>query len=119
MLLFAAGGHRRKGDIRMPDSIRGGPVGRESRDSVFLHVTLTSEDGARAGLFRVRNISSKGLMAVGSTSFAADEKIDVDLRNIGKIHARIAWCRDGCCGVRFDHPINPKLARRFIGRKDR
>ena len=55
--------------------------GRAERDSVFLHATVTSTAGEGSGLFRIRNISSGGLMAEGPFTFAAGDELEVDLRS--------------------------------------
>lgn len=89
--------------------------GREERDSVFLHATVTATAGEGAGIFRVRNISSGGLMAEGPFTFAAGDELDVELRNIGSVHGRVAWAAAGKFGMMFDRPIDPKLARKPVG----
>jgi len=88
---------------------------REPRDSVFLHATMTSSSGENSGLFRIRNISSRGLMAEGPFTFCAGDEIDVDLRNVGVVHGRIAWTSSGKFGVMFDSAIDPKAARKPVG----
>ena len=88
---------------------------REARDSVFLHAVVTAVDGSASGLFRVRNISSGGLMVEGPIDFARGEEVDVDLRNIGRVHATVAWNENGRCGVIFDHKIDPREARKPVG----
>lgn len=88
---------------------------RALRDSVFLHATVTATHGEAAGLFRIRNISSGGLMAEGPVSFHAGDELDVDLRNVGKVHGRVAWAAEGRFGMMFDRLIDPKLARQPVG----
>lgn len=88
---------------------------REERDSVFLHATVTATKGEGTGTFRVRNISSGGLMAEGPFTFTAGDELDVELRNIGKVHGRVAWAAAGRFGMMFNRPIDPKLARKPVG----
>lgn len=88
---------------------------RELRDSVFLHATVTATHGEATGVFRIRNISSGGLMAEGPVSFHAGDELDVDLRNVGMIHGRVAWAAEGRFGMMFDRLIDPKLARKPVG----
>lgn len=88
---------------------------RAGRDSVFLHATVTAADGEGAGLFRIRNISSSGLMAEGPMSFHTGDELDVDLRNVGTVHGRVIWAVEGRFGMMFDRMIDPKLARKPAG----
>ena len=89
--------------------------GRAERDSVFLHATVTSTAGEGSGLFRIRNISSGGLMAEGPFTFAAGDELEVDLRNVGVVHGRVAWASSGKFGMMFDRVIDPKMARQPVG----
>lgn len=88
---------------------------RSERDSVFLHATVTASHGEAAGVFRIRNISSGGLMAEGPIVFVAGDELDVDLRNIGLVHGRVAWASAGKFGMMFDRAIDPRLARKPVG----
>jgi len=84
---------------------------RELRDSVFLHATVTATHGEASGVFRIRNISSGGLMAEGPVSFHAGDELDIDLRNVGTVHGRVAWAAEGRFGIMFDRLIDPKVTR--------
>lgn len=88
---------------------------RAKRDSVFLHANVTATHGGASGVFRIRNISSGGLMAEGPISFRAGDELDVDLHNVGTVHGRVAWAVSGRFGMRFDQTIDPKLARKRVG----
>jgi hypothetical protein len=88
---------------------------REARDSVFLHATVTATSGEGSGVFRIRNLSSGGLMAEGPFTFAPGDELDVDLRNIGVVHGRVAWAGTGRFGMMFDRAIDPKMARKPVG----
>jgi hypothetical protein len=92
----------------------GSASAREVRDSVFLHATITGQGGNETITFRIRNISSGGLMAEGPMTFSAGDEIDVELRNIGIVHGRVAWAAPGRFGMMFDHQIDPKLARKPV-----
>ena len=88
---------------------------RDERFSVFLHATVTTRDHSRSEIYRVRNISSGGIMAEGLVEFVAGEVIEIELRNIGIIRARVAWTHANRFGAMFDHHIDPKLVRRPVG----
>lgn len=90
-------------------------AGREERDSVFLQANVTATHHEASGVFRIRNISSGGLMAEGPITFHAGDELDVELRNIGTIHGRVAWAASGRFGMMFDRVIDPKLARKPVG----
>lgn len=85
-----------------------------ARDSMFLQATLRPLSGATLAAFsvRVRNLSAGGMMADADANIAIDDRITVELRNIGKVEGRVAWVRGARFGVTFDAPIDPKLARK-------
>jgi|KBSSwiStaDraftv2_1062776.scaffolds.fasta_scaffold95969_3 hypothetical protein len=89
-------------------------VQRDARDSVFLHATVSLSDGSVSDVFRIRNISKGGLMAEGPIVFEQGLEVDVDLRNIGRVHGRIAWAEERRFGLTFDHAIDPMLARKPV-----
>lgn len=99
----------------MSEDQQGASKGRECRDSVFIHATVTAAGGEGRGIFRVRNISSGGMMAEGPLTFAAGDKLDVELRNVGTVHGTVAWAAAGRFGMMFERPIDPKLARKPVG----
>jgi len=86
---------------------------RNARDSVFLHAMVSSNTASVQ--FRVRNISSSGLMAEGPLTFDQGDEVDVDLRNIGRIHGKVVWIDEGRFGMAFDRSIDPKQARKPVG----
>ena len=93
-----------------------GSSGRDERDSVFLNATVTTADHETSGVFRIRNISRGGLMAEGPFTFCAGDELDVELRNVGTVHGRVAWASSGKFGMMFDRTIDPKLTRKPVGR---
>lgn len=99
----------------MTGNERDASKGRQERDSVFLLATVTAAHREASGVFRVRNISSGGLMAEGPITFAAGDELDIELRNIGTVHGRVAWAATGRFGMMFDRPIDPKQARKPVG----
>ena len=85
-----------------------------ARDSMFLQATLRPLSGGNPPAFsvRVRNLSAGGLMADADADVAIDDRITIELRNIGQVEGRIAWVRGQRFGVTFDTPVDPKLARK-------
>ena len=84
---------------------------RAPRDSVFLQASISLGDGTESHMFRIRNISSHGLMAEGPIGFVEGCALVVDLRNVGSICGHVTWARANRFGFRFDHPIDPKAVR--------
>ena len=85
------------------------------RDSMFLHATLRSAGQQDGYVVRVRNISAGGMMADAAGRFRQDEPVEVELRGVGAVPARIAWADEGRIGVAFLAHIDPRLTRRPVG----
>ena len=87
----------------------------QARDSLFLvaQFRLTTRRH-EVSQVRVRNLSAGGLMAEVHQPVAQGTSVEVEVRGIGWISGRIAWCVDDRVGVAFDHPIDPILARKPV-----
>ena len=85
------------------------PARASQRDSLLLTATLRAES-VEAPL-RVRNLSAGGLMADYTGMLHAGAAVEVELRGIGFVPARVAWVRKGRIGLTFAAEINPRLAR--------
>ena len=85
------------------------------RDSLFLKAELRFVDGDNCGDVRIRNLSAGGLMAEAPVLTKRGDKVQLELRNIGRVTGHVAWVAQGRFGVAFDHPIDPKLARKPVG----
>lgn len=87
------------------------------RDSMFLQAVLRPNGKGKptsAITVRVRNISPGGMMVESEVAVAAQDRILVELRNIGEVNGTVAWVNGSRFGVAFDAPIDPKLARQKI-----
>ena len=82
-----------------------------NRDSMFLQARIVRR-GCPDLTLRVRNLSSGGMMAETGDAFAVGDAVQVELRTIGLIEARVAWVRSSRIGIAFDRPVDPKLARK-------
>jgi hypothetical protein len=82
------------------------------RDSLLMLATLRFPNSKEEGDVRIRNLSAGGLMAEAPVRVARGEKIEIKLRNIGWISGYVAWVAEGRIGIAFDHPINPRDARK-------
>ncbi len=85
------------------------------RDSLLLvaQLRLGSEVGIRE--VRVRNLSAGGLMIELDKIAEVGTPVRLDLRGIGEIAGKVAWCTEGRIGIALDSPIDPKKARKPIG----
>lgn len=88
---------------------------RRSRDSLFLMAQLRIGDDAKVHEVRVRNLSEGGLMVELDRVIASDTPVTLDVRGIGEIGGRVAWCTEGRLGIALDAPIDPKKARKPVG----
>ena len=102
------------------DLSAGGPVPRpRKRDSLFLTARLTFVGTPDSHEVRVRNLSEGGMMAEVDRVVDAATPVTLDLRGIGEVSGKIAWCTEGRVGIAFDHPIDPKKARKPVGQGTR
>lgn len=85
------------------------------RDSLLLKAILRFPRTKDEGEVRIRNLSAGGLMAEAPLRVARGELVEIHLRNIGWISGHVAWITEGRLGIAFDHPINPKDARKPVG----
>ena len=59
-----------------------------------------------AGLWRVRNISDKGMMLAADVPIAVGEKLEVALSDTVVIRGEVVWSDAGRCGVSFDKEVD-------------
>jgi len=85
------------------------------RDSLLLKAVLRFPRTKDEGEVRIRNLSAGGLMAEAPLRVARGEAVEIHLRSIGWISGHVAWVTEGRLGIAFDHPINPKDARKPVG----
>ncbi|NIJ07668.1 hypothetical protein FHS31_001264 [Sphingomonas vulcanisoli] len=85
----------------------------DQRDSMLLMATLRRANGTDIAI-KVRNLSSGGLMAEVPVSLHREESVEVDLRGIGIVPAKVAWAAGGRAGLAFDHAVDHKLARKPV-----
>lgn len=86
-----------------------------NRDSLLL--TAAFRIGERAPVqVRVRNLSAGGMMAEYAEPVSIGTSVSAELRGVGWVQGRIAWCAEGRVGVAFDHQIDPMAARKPVGK---
>jgi hypothetical protein len=86
------------------------------RDSLLLVAQLRLAGETTAREVRVRNLSEGGLMVELDRMVAVGTAVMLDLRGIGEITGTIAWGTEGRLGIALDSPIDPKKARKPVGR---
>lgn len=86
------------------------------RDSLLLTAILRFPSSGNENEVRIRNLSSGGLMAEAPVRVARGEKVEISLRNIGWISGNVVWVAEGKLGIAFDHPIDPKDARKPVAK---
>jgi hypothetical protein len=88
------------------------------RDSLLLKAVLRFPRTKDEGEVRIRNLSAGGLMAEAPLRVARGEPVEINLRSIGWISGHVAWVTEGRLGIAFDHPIDPKNARKPVGQAE-
>ena len=84
------------------------------RDSLFFEGSSALYQQKNEHEVRIRNVSAGGLMAEIPTNAPRGERVEIKLHSIGWVSGHIAWATDGRVGIAFDHPINPKDARKPV-----
>lgn len=85
------------------------PVNPERRDSPRFHTVLRVARVIRAhdvGLWRVRNISDRGMMLATRMQVVAGERLSVNLSESVSLEGKAVWWDGERCGVAFDTPID-------------
>lgn len=85
-----------------------------SRDSLFLLANVRIEQGSDQYRVRVRNLSDGGMMGEGAMPVKRGNRVEVELRNIGKIGGNVAWVQDQRFGIAFDEEVDSQKARKPV-----
>jgi hypothetical protein len=59
-----------------------------------------------AGLWRVRNISDRGMMLAADVPIAVGEQLEIGLSDTVVIRGEVIWSEPGRCGVEFDKEVD-------------
>ena len=89
-----------------------------ARDSLFLLADIRVEQDAEAHRVRVRNLSDGGMMAEGALIVKRGLRVEVELRNLGRIPGSVAWVQDNRFGIAFDEDVDSQKARRPLQTDD-
>lgn len=58
------------------------------------------------GLWRVRNISDRGMMLAADVPIAVGERLEIALSDTVMIRGHVVWSEEGRCGVAFDEEVD-------------
>lgn len=86
-------------------------IRRVARDSLFLLADIRIEQQAQTHRVRVRNLSDAGMMGEGNLKVQRGHRVEIELRNIGKICGSVAWVQDDRFGIAFDEEVDSQQAR--------
>lgn len=86
-----------------------------SRDSLFLLAGVRVEHDSEQFRVRVRNLSDGGMMGEGPLRVKRGNRVEVELRNVGKVGGNVAWVQDQRFGIAFDEEIDSQMARKPSG----
>lgn len=81
------------------------------RDSLFLLAQLRVEGSGDEHRVKLRNLSTRGMMAEGPVRVSRGELVSVELRGIGWVEGTVAWKQDTRFGIAFVEEIDPAKAR--------
>lgn len=94
-----------------------------ARESLFLLTMLCDVNGRELGAVRIRNLSSAGMMAdfvrAPRVMPPPATAIRFSLRGVGEVSGAVVRVNGAHMGIRFDREIDPRLARRSIGKAAR
>ncbi|HYD14584.1 MAG TPA: PilZ domain-containing protein [Allosphingosinicella sp.] len=92
----------RKAPVKLPGDM-------ERREDVRFHTVLRVALVTRAhdvGLWRVRNISDRGIMLATHVQLVPGERLTIGLSDAIAVDGRVVWWDGERCGVAFDEPID-------------
>lgn len=58
------------------------------------------------GLWRVRNMSDRGMMLAADVPISVGERIEVSLSDTVAVRGKVVWAEGGRCGVAFDGEVD-------------
>ncbi len=88
-----------------PDFAGKGDRRSNDRYRTIWRVAKVVRDGD-AGLWRVRNISDRGMMLLADVPIAEGERLEIALSETVSFQARVIWSGEGRCGVAFDEAVD-------------
>lgn len=93
----------------------GARIGDRQRDSLFMAAQLRLPGSETVHEVRVRNLSVGGLMIEFDYAVDVGAPVALEMRGLGEVTGRVAWCTRGRVGIALDAPIDPKKVRKPVG----
>lgn len=93
----------------------GAPGRAKERNNFFLLTVLKDIEGKELCRARVRNLSNTGMMAECDVQPGIGARLNFSLRGIGDVAGEVVRQELGRIGIRFDHEVDPMLARKPVG----
>lgn len=86
---------------------RGNPSGRRT-DHRYLTVYRVAlvRTAADAGLWRVKNMSDRGMLLESGAAVIPNEKLEIALSETIIVSGRVVWSGGEQCGIAFDKPVD-------------
>lgn len=85
------------------------PLDLERREDTRFHTVLRVAQVVRehdVGLWRVRNISDKGMMLTTQVQVIPGERLEVNLSDTISLEGRAVWWDGERCGIAFQRPVD-------------
>ena len=107
-----------------PDGWNGRLIGSAAeRRADQRHITVYRVAKVRragdTGLWRVKNMSDRGMLFESGAAVAPNEKLEIALSETVILTGWVAWSGDGKCGVAFDKPIRAaELLRELVAERE-
>ncbi|MBJ7499258.1 MAG: PilZ domain-containing protein [Sphingopyxis sp.] len=97
--------HRFSDPVEEQDPSAGGDRREGDRYRTVWRIAKVVRNGD-AGLWRVRNMSDRGMMLAADVPIAVDEKLEIALSDTVVIRGTVVWSDAGRCGVSFDEEVD-------------
>ncbi|MBO9697342.1 MAG: PilZ domain-containing protein [Sphingopyxis sp.] len=97
--------HRFSGPAEEEDASAGGDRRGGDRYRTVWRIAKVVRNGD-AGLWRVRNMSDRGMMLAADVAITVGEKLEIALSDTVVIRGTVVWSEAGRCGVSFDEEVD-------------
>ncbi|MBN8846388.1 MAG: PilZ domain-containing protein [Sphingomonadales bacterium] len=90
-----------------PEPVAGPDTDRRGADRyrTVWRIAKVKRDGD-VGLWRVRNMSDRGMMLAADVPIAVGEQLEVALSDAVVVKGKVVWSEGGRCGVSFDEEVD-------------
>lgn len=111
--------HEQKPDGWNGRSIGGGAERRADQRHITVYRVAMVRRADDAGLWRVKNMSDRGMLFECGAAVAPNEILEISLSETVKLTGWVAWSGDGKCGIAFNKPIRAaELLRELVAERE-